>query len=327
MKRIIVTLMLCTLLAGAASADIVVQNEEDGGLYFKLLPLDGEVAKGFAADPQAGLDFLRKNVATLDYLSPYGAVRTANGDGPSLLLGFFVSPENERLPLVSLKIPPTSKVSAFSVSKQNIRYDQNKKALGFDAWEIQYRRYSVHLDNRYLDWIKIPDLVKFSAAYSPGNFSRETGGKQETRKIGESLFWKKGGCQIETVKAFLEDRYLFFMLSSLTEMTEGLSYFFYLFDDRKANGKRLTVEVPIRKNSGPVFLWLPGSKNPVTVGSYVRGAFLLEAQIDFGLLPEGIDRDAWSDPSIDLTSCFFDGGHSEEFFFTTFMARDIPNKK
>ncbi len=327
MKRI--TFFIILLVSGVVSsqADIVLQNDEESGLYFTLLSLGDEAAKAFLSDPSTGPDYLKKHVASLEYIPPYGAVREGRGNGPSLLLGFFVSPEDEKLPIVSMKIPGNDKPTAFGVSKQNIAYSGDKKPYGFDAWEISYRRLSIHLDNRYLDWLKVPDLAKFSASYNPGVFSRESGGKQETKKISESLYWKKGGTQIETLKAMIEDRYLFLMISSLSEMTEGLSYFFYLFDDRtRPDTRRLTVEIPLRKRAGPVFLWMPGKTDPVFIGSYVRGAFLLEAQIDSDLLPEEIRNAEWTAPSADLTSCFFEGGHSEEFYFTTFSAKDIPVK-
>jgi len=327
MKRI--TIFIILLAAGIVSvqADIVVQNDEESGLYFTLLPLADDAAKAYLSDPATGLAYLKKNVDSLEYIPPYGAVREERAESPSLLLGFFVSPEDEKLPVVSLKIPRIEKLAAFGVSKQNVAYSKEKKPYGFDAWEISYRRLSIHLDNRYLDWLKVPDLAKFSASYNPGVFSRESGGKQETKKISESLFWKKGGTQIETLKAMIEDRYLFLMISSLSEMAEGLSYFLYLFDDRsKPDTRRLTVEIPLRKRAGPVFLWMPGKSNPVFIGSYVRGAFLLEAQIDSDLLPEEILNAEWSTPSADLTSCYFEGGHSEEFYFTTFSAKDLPVK-
>jgi len=327
MKRITFFIILLAAIVVSSQADIVVQNDEESGLYFMLLPMGDGAAKAFLSDPATGMDHLKRNVSSLKYIPPYGAVREEGGKSPSLLLGFFVSPEDEKLPVVSMKIPGIERPAAFGVSKQNIAYAANKKPYGFDAWEISYRRLSIHLDNRYLDWLKVPDLAKFSSSYNPGVFSRESGGKQETKKISESLYWKKGGTQIETLKSLIEDRYLFLMISSLSEMTEGLSYFFYLFDDRtKPETRRLTVEIPLRKRAGPVFLWIPGRTDPVFIGSYVRGAFLLEAQIDSDLLPDDIRNAEWSVPSADLTSCYFEGGHSEEFFFTTFSAKDIPVK-
>jgi hypothetical protein len=229
--------------------------------------------------------------------------------------------------LVRLKIPAVKERTAFTVTRDHIHYGTDKKPEGFFIWEISFRTRTVRIDNRYLDWLKVPDLAKFAAAYSPEVFSRESGGRQETLKITESLFWKKGGTGVDTLKVLLEGNRIFFMISGTGEMAEGLSYFFYIFNSRSENGaQRLTVEIPIHRLSGPVFLWDPENTEPLYIGTYVRSAFLLEAGVDLDRIPEKIRDQNWTDLSVDFTSCFFNAGHAEEFYFTTFSETDVPRR-
>jgi hypothetical protein len=327
MKRIILPIFFCILTFGTWASEVVLQNGEDGVLYYILLPLPQDGRSDLHTDTPGALDYIKKMADTLDYIPPHGAVPFVSPEGPFLLLGFFVSPDQEKLPLVSLKIPAVKERTAFTVTRDHIRYGVDKKPEGFLVWEISYRTHAIQVDNRYLDWLKVPDLAKFSSAFSPGLFSRESGGLRETLKISESLFWKKGGTGVDTLKVLLEGNRLFIMISGNGEMTEGLSYFFYIFDDRSGGGSpKLTVEIPLQRLSGPVFLWDPEYDSPLYIGSYVRGAFLLEARIDLFRIPAKIREHNWTDLSADFTSCFFNAGHTEEFYFTTFSEIDVPRR-
>jgi hypothetical protein len=321
MKHLVGALLCILVFTSALSAEVVLQNTSKGTLYFTLLPLGEDGKSRYLDTPAMALAYLKENTSRLSSLPAYSAAPVEGGVTPRLLLGFIVEPGSARFPLVSLRLPVSPSGTAFAVD------GRKETAYGFSAWEIDYKSSPITIDNRYLDWIKVPELAKFGAGFDPTLFSWEKNGRRETRKTETSLTWKKGGTQVEILKILYSYPSIFIMISSFSEMSEKLSYFFYLFENTSGSEKRrLTLEIPIRKTGGPVFLWESGKEKPLYVGVYTRDIFLLEAKLDLRYLsPEILERN-YDGLRVDFTSCFFSPEGNEEFYYSSFSGKDVARK-
>jgi hypothetical protein len=326
MKRYLFFFIFCSA-ALLAQAEIVLQNGENAPFYYILAPLGENGRSDLVDDPSKAMALLKEKSKNLSSIPPSGAAELSGASGPVLVLGFFVSPGTEVLPLIGMKIPKTEGRQTFTASKSYGLSAAGGTRVTLSSWDINFRNESIQIDNRYLDWLKVPDLARFSASFTPVVFTRETQGKAEALPIVESMFWKKGGTQIESFKALLERNKLFIMASGTSEIVEGLSLLLYCYENRSDGAKaKFTIEIPIRFQSGPVLLWKPGEAKPKPVGAYVKSAFFLEAEVDLSSFPEGTAPESWTAGSFDLSSCFFGAGFSEEFFFSTINFRDVPIK-
>ena len=65
---------------------------------------------------------------------------------------------------------------------------------------------------------------------------------------------------------------------------------------------------------------------PESAGMLTFSSFFLEARINKQVFSSEMIRELGSNPSLDLTTCYFDKQNSlyEEFFFTTIYLKDVP---
>jgi hypothetical protein len=307
--------------AGALQAAAVIQNGEDALLYYSTMPFRPGASDTLGDDPGRLLAYVRDNSRTFDCMPPRGARELSSKDGALLLIGVFVFPGLDSAPVIAMKLPATADRQTFTASKAYAVMKGDKSPLAVQVWDLALPASAIQLDNRYLDWLKVPELARFAPAFTPMVFTRESRGQREAVRIEDSLYWHKGGTQLESIKALIEKNSLNIMLSTTTEMADGLSFYFYAFRDRlQASLAAYSVEIPVHGAWGPVLLWKKGENKPGVIGEFVKSQFYLEARLDLASLP----ADPAPDGGIDVASCFFGGGAVEEFDFTTINVRDIP---
>jgi hypothetical protein len=322
MKAFILVFSLIFAL-GTLQAAPVIQNGEDAQLYFTTLPYKAEDVTRFNQVSGALPTYIRDNSRNFVYLPPRGARELSGQAGQILLIGFFLTPGADNAPVILMKLPDSPGRPTFTATRGYIFRGNDRNPLSMPVWDLALKSAAIQLDNRYLDWLKVPELARFAPAFTPVVFNRETRGRRELQKIQDSLHWRKGGTQIETIKALRDGGSLNFMFSTLSEMADGLSFFFYVFDDRLTGSKAaFSLEVPVRGAWGPVLLWLSDEKKPRQIGEFVRNQFYLEGRVDLAALPPA--KPEAVSGGIDVASCFFGGGSLEEFQFTTINLADIP---
>ena len=317
MKRLIPLISLL-LAAAALEAGEVIQNGEDALLYYATLPLRPAEIAAINDVPAAVRAYILDNSRSFEYLPPLAARELPSAPGPRLLIGFFLVPGADSAPVIAMKLPGGRERLSYAATRSYAVLKADRAPMSMPVWDLSLKPAAIQLDNRYLDWLKVPELARFASAFSPVVFARENGDKREAGRIQDSMFWRKGGTQIETVKALRDGGVLNLMLSTTSEMADGLSFFFYL------NNRAFTLELPVRGAWGPVLLWKNGERKPRPAGEFVKSQFYLEARLDLAALPA--EAGPAGAGGIDLASCFFGGGAVEEFLFTTVYARDIPDR-
>jgi hypothetical protein len=313
MKRSILCLVLGVLGAAWIAAEAVtIVNNEDTVLYYAVTPFAGTVL------PTMGEAMALLGESEIHTIPPSAAVRTAREEGSYLLLGCYGTGSCIPVALV-FTVQAESKMVAVSM-EASVEAGDDDRRLSFDT--IGVATPPVVVDGTFAEWDSVPDLVRFAPSFRPAVFTRETRSAVSTLSVDRSFYWKKSGTGLERVKGIRTDDYLYFFFSSASAMTDGLSLFLYFYVDRNTGEmNRFTLEFMVREGVGYVLLWTEGTPTPKVVGSYVQSGYLLEARVRLDALPEVLQIS--DDVSADLTSCFFDSGLYEEFFFTTMYLRDL----
>lgn len=189
---------------------------------------------------------------------------------------------------------------------------------------------TISIDNLYDDWEAVPALASFTSLFVPPSFTRESLGNDfETLSLMDSRFWQQGGTQLGEVKAVADEENVYLFISTQSAISDNLSCFFYLRGERRQGEENpLTLElIPDDSlNESKVILWQRDSKLPERAGKLSSSSFFLEARINKQIFSPEMIRKLGSNPSLDLTTCYFDKQNSlyEEFFFTTIYLKDIP---
>jgi hypothetical protein len=325
-KHIVVLFCLVFLYGNLSAAEITLVNKEDHLLYFLMV---NENSVDFDAVDEPNFDYksyLQKQRTELDYIPGNSAFPITNvHDEKIYIIGFYAEPGAPFYPLVSILIPAVYEDAAFAVSSENT-VKKEETELAFSSWKAPLPKKPILLDNLYLDWVSVPDLAVFSSDYMPAMITRKSNGAETAMKPADSFFWNKGGTSIEKVKMLRTTDYLYLNVSTFSGIKDGLSFFFYVFEDRSIqNANTYTIEIPLGAG-GTIVLWEAGKKEPVIVGECVNGNFLLEGRIALRRLPAVLEKFRNDSFSMDFSSCFFDAGIYEEFGFTSFSLRDIPTK-
>ncbi len=314
MKRSIMCLVLGILAATWLSAEpVTIVNGEETVLYYAVRSFDGAV-----------LPSMTEAVALLGEsavlsIPPGAAVREARAEGSYLLLGCYGTGTCTPVALV-FTVEAEPKLVNVSMDSAVESAEGDELSLSFDAIGVETP--PVLVDGTFAEWDDVPDLVRFAPSFRPAVFTRETRSGVNTLSVDRSFYWKKSGTGLERVKGIRTDDYLYFLFSSASPMTDGLSFFLYFYLEREPGTvNRYTVELMVREGVGYVLLWTEGAQTPQPVGSYIQNGYLLEARIRLDALPEVLRLS--DDVSADLTSCFFDSGLYEEYFFTTMYLRDL----
>ncbi|AHC15295.1 hypothetical protein [Salinispira pacifica] len=187
---------------------------------------------------------------------------------------------------------------------------------------------SQKIDGRVVDWIQVPDTLRFPAAVTPRRIRRESPGTNTGIPPEDSLFLSRGGTGLDRVKFISDDLGLYGMFTTHQQIVDGMSFIMYFYADRSGRDSNIyTIEVPVAGSSGHVVLW--GQDGSVEIaGSYQRGEFFLEFQITRELLPGQITRSLQGNGqgSFDISTGFTDGQVYEEFMFSSISAVDLISR-
>ncbi|HUX11564.1 MAG TPA: hypothetical protein VMW87_00975 [Spirochaetia bacterium] len=321
MRKAVVTsltlLALCVL--PVALHALTIQNNSDGVFYFVLDRAAQSDLQALKDTPQAIAQYILSHQNALAYVPPGGVQPDIDaGAGPLAVLGFFVHPGDRSYPVAAVFVSAADTSSSFTV-------DENRRDaagnVSVRAIDVTLGNEPVLIDNRYLDWLKVPTMARYPDYFVPRRFVREEAGNRKDEPIDSSLYWKKGGTQIQYFKAVRSESYLYLLFSSASELSPGLSYMLYLFHDRTSGPGKYTVEIPVDGQSGLVVLWQNGTRTPRVIGDFVHSTFFIEARIRLDQLPVDLATSGWS---IDLATLMRDAGLIEEFYFSTLFVRDIP---
>ncbi len=321
MRKAVITslILLAVCVLPAAVHGLTIQNKSDGVFYFVLDRAAQSDLQALKDTPQAIAQYILSHQNALAYLPPGGVEPDLDaGPGPLAVLGFFVHPGDPTYPVTAVFVSAADTSSSFSVDENRREATANVSVRAID---VTLGSEPVLIDNRYLDWLKVPTMARYPDYYVPRRFIREQGGNREEEPIESSLYWKKGGTQIQYFKAVRSGSYLYLLFSSASELSPGLSYMLYLYRDRTSGAGKYTVEIPVDGQAGLVVLWENGANRPKVIGDFVHSTFFIEARIRLDQLPADLATTGWS---IDLATLMRDAGLIEEFYFSTLFVRDIP---
>ncbi len=314
--------LLLLLVWGNLHGDIVLKNSTRGILYFLLLPMGVEGKNALAENGEEAKAYLKEHWKDLEKIPVEAFLKVRRDPAPTLLLGFYVSPERPAFPLLRARIPSVPGEPAFTISDGDLFKTSAGESLLLYPWEIQLPRTPIQIDNRYLDWRKIGELKQFSTNFVPSRVLKYKGGSPERIPFDKARTWPSRGTAVEGVKLLRSEEAVYLMVSSFSPMELGTSYWFYLLPPSSSRG--LAVEVPIVGKGGPILLWIPSMDKPVQIGTYVSDLFVLEGELSSRYLPAEADSylqqvsRVWMSVSVSTTE------GTEEFYLTEFGIPDIP---
>lgn len=311
-------LALFLLAAGTLSAQATIQNNEEFLAYYAPTQFSQEAVREALLAPDGGVEFLSNYLAADRYLPPFGALPDERLDSRSrTVVGVFVRPESTRYPVF---VAPAQ--GAFvPIDRGNIVERPDGSPLTVSPLDLRVEAERIVIDNRYLDWETIPDMLRSGPATTPRRARRVTGGTEATIPLGESLYWRKGGTELEGLKLARTETSLYIGFDSSRPMVEGLSLFLYLYPARPRRVAEMTLEIPVVEPTGPILLWRRGVEEPIVAGYFTVADFFLEARVfsEELALPESVEE-----VTVDVSTAFFGPDLMEEFEYGTVYLRDAP---
>lgn len=309
-------LALFLFVAGALSAQTTIQNNEEYLAYYAGTQFSESAVREALLAPGGGVEFLGNYLSAERYLPPLGAlVDEELGSRTRTVVGVFVRPESTRYPVF---LAPGDR-DFVSVGEEDILRGPDGTAMTISPLDLRVEAERIVIDNRYLDWETIPDLLRSGPATSPRRARRVTDAREETIPLEETLYWRKGGTELEGLKIALTETSVYVGFDASRPMAEGLSIFAYVYPERPRSAAELTVEIPVAEPTGPILVWRRGVDEPIVAGYFTVADFFLEGRLF---------RDAFGAPgatdnvSVDISTVFFGPGVLEEFEYGTVYLRD-----
>lgn len=306
----------------AANDTLTVQNETNDPVRFAFAPADR--VPELPVSESSLEDLIGELSDDSALLAPRGVRKVAapSFDNP-VLLGYVRSENRDSYTVVRHLV---DKENTFIwIDEQSVVTDEHSAPLHIPASLAPSDTAPVAVDNRYSDWVDVPDLAAFRRDFRPEGFTRITSGSETREEITDSLLWQRGGTQLERIRALVWHEDVYLMASMLTPVSQNYSLLLRVFGDRAEDSRNeITVEIPAEDIAGPVLLWLPDRQQPRVVGEFARSRFLLEARISPDMIPAdaiGVDPETLS---IDIGSSLADAGVREEFHHTSVLFRNIP---
>lgn len=326
---IVAALTLSTgLYAQSGSAGIV--NTTRGTAYIISLPTDSRQYQSLQDSPLDLPGLIRQNSGQVISIPSGGISRMVPSyRQESLITGYLHRSGSLRHPLILMRIPADSAGRIFQLDDSSFVRDESGGVVTVSSMDDALPGIgSQKIDGRVVDWIQVPDTLRFPAAVTPRRIRRESPGTNTGIPPEDSLFLSRGGTGLDRVKFISDDLGLYGMFTTHQQIVDGMSFIMYFYADRSGRDSNIyTIEVPVAGSSGHVVLW--GQDGSVEIaGSYQRGEFFLEFQITRELLPGQITRSLQGNGqgSFDISTGFTDGQVYEEFMFSSISAVDLISR-
>jgi hypothetical protein len=354
MKKIAIAAIVAAVLCGAAgaqSATITLQNQEDSTLYYVVDPKE-------LAGLSAGSPLLASKVAgyfstsvpgtSFAALAPQAEARlTELSEGTHLLVGFFAQLDSDDFPVRVVALQSDSsvgerfyavfaspaqlsvrrgigKLAQFARPAQGTAVASNPSTGGTAQTGGTVAASQTAGATLPAEGDELPEIATFSAVYDPSVFTKETGGAFAVLPIAESRSWKQTGTRITAVKGTVDSAGLKLSLDVQGGFAPSVSYFLYFFDTRasgRENPVTLEIQPLARPGRGACIVWQKGFA-PRLLGTVRTSGSSVELQVGADELASGALSAAGREPTVDLTAGWYDKALRvwEEFYYTTFPA-------
>ncbi len=316
MKRIACILLFLSFVLSAWADSRTVFLVNRGSRMFFYVP-DYDSLPGLSDAELSG--FVLRHKDSLKYVAPKSACPLRLDESePKALVGFYYESDAPQFPLSVFFLSDSLHKGFLVVDPLSGRKDGTLAVIR--KTELPPLE-GVRIDNRYADWTNVPPVARFPKGFKPSGFEREEGGMSSSLPMGYATLWDKGGTNLYEIKALYDGTYANLNISAYSKFEIGFSCFFYLRSGREENV--FTFEIPILQEPNMVYLWSKDEALPIPVGEFTYGAFSLEARVRVGELPAAIvnmDLDALT---LEISTCFFDVDHYEEFYHTTLRLKQI----
>jgi hypothetical protein len=328
LKKIIYILFLCffCLSLYAETGTVVLVNRRNYWFHYCIDP------QGVDGDEDNTAEYLNSLNVKFYSIGPQSTQKIELvKEGTHYLLGFWGIVSEEQVPVLSKRfVIHNNEIIEFDLESETYQVVKKGPADDIDVVTPVVPG-EIVIDNRYNDWEIIPTTALFSSSYSPLYFKKQSLTGVHNVPIKHSVFWGRGGTQINQVKLYIADDYLYIYCSSYSRLTSGLSLYLYLFKTRTAQEKNnYTIELIVddMADTSKVVLWKRNKEEYQVIGELKNTNFFLEARIEIKKLPVPI-KDIVAAYSLDLTSSYFDNKLKvyEEFYFTTIYGKDIVTKE
>ncbi len=173
-------------------------------------------------------------------------------------------------------------------------------------------------------------LATFAPAFAPMSFTREVAGAFSVHPISESRFWNRDGTRLAAIDGSRSDGSMVVDVVSASGFSSEVSYFFYLFPSRKEgkdNSYTLELKPVASANEGVAVLWEAGNPTPVPLGKVSVSGETCRLSARLSDLPPDVVKALGTNPSADITACFFDPASKtyEEFYYATLSLAEVPD--
>ncbi len=327
LKRIVIVVFLCFLCFSlcAKMGTVVFINRRNYWFHYCIDP------QGLQGDMENAMEYLNSGNVTFYSIGPQSTQKIESvKEGTHYLLGFWGITNQEQIPVLSKRfVIRDNEIIEFDLENETYQVVVKEPTDEIDVVTPVVPGRIV-IDNNYMDWEIIPTTALFSSSYIPLYFTKQSISGLNNIPIKHSVFWGRGGTQINQIKLYLSGEYLYIYCSSYSRLTSGLSFYLYLFKSRSAreqNNYTIELIVDDMADTSKVVLWQRNREKYEVIGELKNTNFFLEARIEIEKLPVPINEIITA-YSIDLTSSYFDNKLKmyEEFFFTTIYGKDIVTR-
>jgi hypothetical protein len=173
-------------------------------------------------------------------------------------------------------------------------------------------------------------ITTFASAFAPVSFTREEAGTFSVLPISDSKFWNRDGTRIAEIDGAKSGTGLVVDIVSASGFSKDVSYFFYLFSAREEgqdNSYTIELKPALAGGEGGIaVLWEKENPSPVPVGKVTVTGETCTLSATLSDLPSDVTKALGSNPSTDITACFFDSASQtyEEFYYATLSLAEVP---
>ena len=315
------------LCAAGFAQTITVVNGTEGHAYVGTIPVTDVQYDRYLANPGSLKALVLQDFSRMKSVAPGSFVQDVEAfRNDAMVFGYVLFPGREGAPVFQFRIPPASAQSSYAISQAVFvpGLSSDQRYLTFSSFELPQSTEDIVVDRRFVDWLQVPDLRRYSSTHRPIQVVRRTDSRTDTIGLDDSAFWEKAGARIDRFKIVLGQSKLFGMISSFQTISAGTRYILRYYPEA-GQANTGTIEIPVQGIGGPVYAWAAGSQTPLVVGQYSLANFSLEAEFDLASLSRFLGFDPASTSTWELSSAFAEAGVYEEFSFGTVRTQEFSS--